>query len=857
MSAVRKSLSITDIRFELLASLTLAFTLGFFAPVYLFVNNIQANSASFSQVWYLFAGVFLVGFTAFSLLSILSFVVFRKHFLAWAFLILTICFFVQGFYLHKDIGRLDGTNIDFTKIQDSYWIDGVVWAAIFLFFSLLRKKIKNSTTFILTLLLIVESGLLLFSIIPNLDRLSKAKSKPVDQSVFFKFSKDANYIVLVLDSFPTQLFSDMIGTHPQAVDALKDFTFYDNATGTFPTTKPSIPYLMSGVPYDNQQPFTDYIGDSSIPTVQNDLSQRGIETRYYSVLPYGFKSGWDEVQTIDSSTPQLDELNKQYLVAASRYLPNVFKQPLITQFYSGTAYYHKNINNFANWIPKIEKADSPPVFQLIHITGTHPPYQLDANLNFHPEGTTRVQQALATLKLVHDFIDQLKQKDLYDNSLIILTADHGHSYISESLPNLNIIVEYARPLFLVKLPSQKQSDLDVSHTPMEIGDIREVLINYIDSNGQTKNLFPDHTDEPRSFLYYEWRHADWNNPFLPPILEFSNDGLAYDPSSWSFVGVIPPNTAEFKPLQIEEGTNILDQLSNADTKINFINFKVDKPGALPYGMGPVSCILAEYSGAYPVALVAEGDDFYPTSVLSTQTIQVYLNDQLIVKAPYSRKIVVPLLQPPSRTTSAMNICFGFPDAVSPAQVNNSKDKRLIGYKFTSLRLLAMNEDGSLQNEPTQAAPEVLQSESGFVTLPAHLKFNSTTYETVKGTLGLGWSNPEKTFIWSNGSHSILYFSFPPPAKDIQVQLEIMPFISKGKLMRQRVTIFANGVDLGMHEIKKTEIISLEVPQDLVADGVLTLELELPDNASPESLGMSVDARNLAVALISADIQEIK
>ncbi len=57
----------------------------------------------------------------------------------------------------------------------------------------------------------------------------------------------------------------------------------------------------------------------------------------------------------------------------------------------------------------------------------HPAYVFDAECNYHPEGTSYLPQAGCAIKLIGDFIRRLKETGHYDESTIIIHADHGKS----------------------------------------------------------------------------------------------------------------------------------------------------------------------------------------------------------------------------------------------------------------------------------------------------------------------------------------------------------------------------------------------------------------------------------------------
>ena len=85
------------------------------------------------------------------------------------------------------------------------------------------------------------------------------------------------------------------------------------------------------------------------------------------------------------------------------------------------------------------------VFPVLSFAGGHVPFLYDADLN--AVGDSSYTETLeANIRVIGQFLDKLKQSDLYDNSVIIVMADHGFDPQNE-------VSAYDRqnPLFLVKV----------------------------------------------------------------------------------------------------------------------------------------------------------------------------------------------------------------------------------------------------------------------------------------------------------------------------------------------------------------------------------------------------------------------
>jgi lysophospholipase L1-like esterase len=169
------------------------------------------------------------------------------------------------------------------------------------------------------------------------------------------------------------------------------------------------------------------------------------------------------------------------------------------------------------------------------------------------------------------------------------------------------------------------------------------------------------------------------------------------------------------------------------------------------------------------------------------------------------------------------VTFRLPDAAAPSRFDGGPDQRelAIAAEWADLR-------------PPEPLPETLD-----LTQPAAIPL-----------LGEGWSRVEGAFRWTEGPAAEVFFALPAD-QPAQLRLRLHPFLVPGRLDAQRVALSLNGVAL------RTLRLTIPDPRDheleLPAAAVRrenVLRLELPDAASPASLGASADARVLAAAVES-------
>ena len=101
-------------------------------------------------------------------------------------------------------------------------------------------------------------------------------------------------------------------------------------------------------------------------------------------------------------------------------------------------------------------------FILAHIRGPHMPYMSNANNELVPDNSVSGDEtSYGTMRLIEDYINRLKLIDKYDDSTIIIVADHGF-YNTDSI-------------FFVKEKNESHLKLIVSDEPIKHSDFQEFV----------------------------------------------------------------------------------------------------------------------------------------------------------------------------------------------------------------------------------------------------------------------------------------------------------------------------------------------------------------------------------------------
>jgi arylsulfatase A-like enzyme len=173
-------------------------------------------------------------------------------------------------------------------------------------------------------------------------------------------------------------------------------------------------------------------------------------------------------------------------------------------------------------------------FRFIHLIGAHGPYTLDENGQYAGEdGSTLQQQCAGSLKIVDEYLRQLKELGVYDQSTIIVTADHGDWYLAPD------IADAISPILLVKPAGTAEENAE----PCQISDAltghMDLSATLVDAMGGDSSSWgtriQDATDEPR-LRYFRSTSVEGENHTYTWIKEWQIDGDALDFDDWSLTG---------------------------------------------------------------------------------------------------------------------------------------------------------------------------------------------------------------------------------------------------------------------------------------------------------------------------------
>lgn len=445
-----------------------------------------------------------------------------------AVFLIFIVLYIQGNVFIGHLPALDGSEIDWSV----YTGDNIITLIIFVvlcsawIFAVLKlgfeKLIKYAS--VVSLALVVMLSVSMVAVSARNDLFKSKNNLICTTEGFNTASSDKNFFIFMVDSQSATEFTQVISELEELSHAFDDFTYYPDTLSTYAYTRDSVPFVLSGKVNKNEEDFGDY----SQHALNGSMLFEELDKRDYSISLYDGELAWYGEKDFEiKNDPNSDNVTlkfDKFFENEMRYvwfkhLPYAFKKASgIDKLDFGSSidkFDWRNevlYNEFKNVV--ISKSDGAH-FSFIHAEGAHVPLDMDENFNRIGNGTY-LQKTTATAKLIAAFIERLKENGIYDNSVIMIMADHGYQP-AQGQPD-NYILSRFNPILLIKGIGEKH-DLVYSDKPVSYLDLPQAYIDLLDGK-QSLELFPEaEYPRTRTVIWYEYNKEEH-------MAEYVTDGKA-------------------------------------------------------------------------------------------------------------------------------------------------------------------------------------------------------------------------------------------------------------------------------------------------------------------------------------------
>ncbi|MBP3654096.1 MAG: hypothetical protein J6J04_01520, partial [Oscillospiraceae bacterium] len=584
-------------------------------------------------------------------------------------------FFLQSNLMAGPYGSLNGAAIDWSSMDRWGVLTSGVWVLCIAVPAALVLLLKNRRILNLiagvVLALQVLTCVVLIAIGGTQDMI-KTDDFSITNEEAFTLSDKQNVVVFLTDNFSSTLLEEIITEDTAYNEQFDGFTYFPDTSGGGCTTKGGLPFILTGMWNDNSLSYKDYLKQGyENNKLYSTLEELGYDSRLFVEKQYVDSSAAAIFENMEYEKTIVNEpmvMQLMYKLTAFTCFPHYLKE--FFWMYTGefaeatiseedsthltpdTAFYNSLMS-----IGLSTNSDYTGAYRFYYLNGPHAPYTMDENAQYS-DNATEMQQAKGSLKIVSDYIQQLKALGLYDDTMIVVLADHG-DWESEELFN---------PMLMVKPFASETDGITVSEAPISYVDLMPTFMEALTGEDCGTTIFEIPKDQPRErrFLYYEWA-GDWSSSYMPQMYEFSITGNVRDITSRTPTGMV------YSP-----GGKVTDAREYHLGQL--IPYMEDEPGYptyVRYGLLFAESSMTWTRGSYthwsfPMADYTSGDLVFTLDLLlvryDKQQVDLYVNDTYVESRTVTTSGKLEFTIPAELISdSTLEIRLEYPDVASQQQ----------------------------------------------------------------------------------------------------------------------------------------------------------------------------------------------
>jgi hypothetical protein len=480
---------------------------------------------------------------------------------------LTVLVWFQGNILVWNYGVLNGNHIDWMEGAWRGALDASIWAAVTGLAIFAWQRAGRGLLIAATAACAIQTLSAAITVIANPQVL---QAKDVEANVegrasVMRFSSNKNIVHILMDGFQSDIFARIVtdtAEHDFKAD-LRGFTYFDQHLGAYPYTQLTVPAMLSGKLFHNEEPVQSFIDktmrgatitnsaiadgyevDIVAPTSLRNVYVQGNYSNAYSISASGHVGASDYVRVdaaklmdlalfrvVPHFAKALIHRDELWVFQASSQM-NAYLQ---MQYFSDLA--------FLDELATEMSADRDvPVYKMIHVMLSHNPIVGNEDCEFDgrkSETTSVTTHARCGLLAVAAVLERMKELDIYDSSLIVLMGDHGAWARIQDFVVLGgvdgLTVAMATPVLAVK-PPNSSNEFQYSSAPSSIIDVPATIADIagfdpIFGGESVFSLAPGAARERRHLVYGYGINPNVEG-YLNPMRELIVNGNPYKAESW-------------------------------------------------------------------------------------------------------------------------------------------------------------------------------------------------------------------------------------------------------------------------------------------------------------------------------------
>ena len=425
-----------------------------------------------------------------------------------------VCFvatYIQGNYLASALPTLDGTPIDWNNYTKQGIISLVLWIFVIITNIIIYKRLKTKYKKLVSYISIAIFAMLFVSFLSTLLTnkqiyTPKGKYIPTTENIN-DLSTNNNFLILLVDMEDSKTFDKVLRENKKEI-LFKDFTYFPDTLSAYPFTRESIPYILSGKWYEAETSYAEYYNEAmnSSPFIKK------LKDNNYDINIYENELNWTDSKSLEISNIKAINFeidNKIFFKQEAKYilfkyLPFPLKKysKIETLDYNSCRKENRDSNNIFSSDNKdafdiLDKVSlqTKEYFQFVHIDGGHYPWDMNKNFEKIEDGTYE-EKIESSITVIEKYLNRIKESGQYDNSIIIILADHGNNGYDP--------VGRQNPILYIKGLAEQHDEMIVSDKKVSYEDLNtSIYSDLLEGKKSTELLENIDNNRIRRFIWYK------------------------------------------------------------------------------------------------------------------------------------------------------------------------------------------------------------------------------------------------------------------------------------------------------------------------------------------------------------------
>jgi hypothetical protein len=358
-------------------------------------------------------------------------------------------------------------------------------------------------------------------------------------------SQERNVFIVILDAFQSDFFAGILEGDAAAASAMEGFTYFPNAVGPAPTTYLSLPTIHSGANIGEGEGVNALYDKNVVEgSFVAKLSAAGFDAMVVNAIgekcPKGATCVWQGVLVHGHGKALLESALYLLRLSLFRVSPGSLKSHFLSEDAGARIQVVSSDEVFERMAEQVRPGAKKPTVRFVHLFSTHAPAVRDGQCNLVRTSWSRdaaVAQGRCAIRRLSRFLETLKEQGLYDQTAIVVLADHGAGLSSGPETNMSWGPDNwgaaASPLFLAK-PYGARGKLAISQRVVGAADVGATVCAATAACRMDlgHDVFGKGWSPAYQFVSYHWMPRFWFDKKVPVDNRYEVRGPPAKISSW-------------------------------------------------------------------------------------------------------------------------------------------------------------------------------------------------------------------------------------------------------------------------------------------------------------------------------------